>query len=52
MEIGGYIEFERYKRKMLHEGAIKLNCGRNALSYLIEAKNKEDCYAQIYVRLL
>lgn len=38
MEIGGYIEFEHYNRPMLHENAIKLNCGRNALAYLIEAK--------------
>lgn len=38
MEIGGYIQFERYNRPMLHEGAIKLNCARNALAYLIEAK--------------
>lgn len=39
MEIGGYIEFEKYNYSMLHENAIKLNCGRNALAYLIEAKN-------------
>lgn len=38
MEIGGYIEFEHYNRSMLHESAIKLNCGRNALAYLIEVK--------------
>lgn len=37
-EIGGYIEFEHYDRPMLHEAAIKLNCGRNALAYLIETK--------------
>lgn len=39
MEIGGYIEFEHYNRSMLHQNAIKLNCGRNALAYLIEAKS-------------
>lgn len=38
MEIGGYIEFEKYYNPMLHEEAIKLNCGRNALAYLIEVK--------------
>lgn len=38
MEIGGYIEFEKYNRPMLHENAIKLNCARNALAYLIEVK--------------
>lgn len=37
-EIGGYIELEQYKRKMLHEGAIALNCGRNALAYIIQAR--------------
>ena len=38
-EIGGYIELDRYRLKMLHEGAVALNCGRNALAYLIKAKN-------------
>lgn len=38
-EIGGYIELDTYRLPMLHEGAIKLNCGRNALRYLIRAKN-------------
>lgn len=37
-EIGGYIEFEQYNLPMLHEDAIGLNCGRNCLAYLIEAK--------------
>ena len=36
-EIGGYIEFEHYNRPMLHDNGIKLNCGRNALAYLIKA---------------
>lgn len=38
MEIGGYIELERNFLPMLHENAIKLNCGRNALAYLIRAR--------------
>lgn len=37
-EIGGYIELDRYNLRMLHEGAIALNCGRNCLRYLIKAK--------------
>lgn len=37
-EIGGYIELDRYALPMLHNEAIKLNCGRNALAYLIETK--------------
>ncbi len=38
-EIGGYIEHDTYNLPMLHENAVKLNCGRNALAYLIETKN-------------
>lgn len=38
-EIGGYIELDSYQGKMLYNDGIKLNCGRNALAYLIEAKN-------------
>lgn len=37
-EIGGYIEFEHYNGKMLHEDAIALNSGRSALAYLIMTK--------------
>ena len=37
-EIGGYIELDSYSLPMLHENAIALNCGRNALWYLIRAK--------------
>lgn len=38
-EIGGYIELDTYTGKMLHSDGIKLNCGRNALAYIIKAKN-------------
>ena len=37
-EIGGYIELDTYRLPMLHEGAIALNCGRNALAYLLKAR--------------
>lgn len=37
-EIGGYLEMEHFGGKMLHEEAIALNCGRNCLGYLIQAK--------------
>lgn len=37
-EIGGYIELDQYQLPMLHEEAIKLNCGRNALAYILEAR--------------
>lgn len=37
-EIGGYIELDTYTGSMLHENAVKLNCGRNALAYILKAK--------------
>lgn len=37
-EIGGYIEFEHFHGHMMHETAIALNCGRNCLAYLIQAR--------------
>ena len=37
-EIGGYIELDTYTGKMLHSDGTKLNCGRNALAYIIKAK--------------
>ena len=37
-EIGGYIELDTFTGPMLHGDGIQLNCGRNALAYLIEAK--------------
>lgn len=38
-EIGGYIELDTYTGNMLYNNGVKLNCGRNALAYLIKAKN-------------
>lgn len=38
-EIGGYIELDKFTGEMLYSDGIKLNCGRNALAYLIEAKD-------------
>ena len=38
-EIGGYIELDAYRLPMLHDGALALNCGRNALAYLLKARN-------------
>lgn len=43
-EIGGYIELDTYTLPMLHEDGIKLNCGRNALAYLIQAKGIKKIY--------
>lgn len=38
-EIGGYIELDSYHLPMLHNEATALNCGRNALRYLIKSRN-------------
>lgn len=43
-EIGGYIELDQYRGNMLYEDALKLNCGRNALEYLIRTKNIKKMY--------
>ena len=37
-EIGGYIELDSYHLPMLHEDAVALNCGRNALAYLFKSR--------------
>lgn len=43
--IGGYFELELSKKKEYHKNAIKLNCARNALEYILKANN----YAKIYL---
>lgn len=43
-EIGGYIELDTYRGKMLHDDGIKLNCGRCALDYIIKTKNIKKMY--------
>lgn len=48
-EIGGYFELDNYNNPMLHEGAIALNCGRNALAYLIEANNIKKIYLPYFL---
>lgn len=48
-EIGGYIELDTYRLPMLHDGAIALNCGRNALAYLIRAKKIAKVYLPKFI---
>lgn len=43
-EIGGYIELDTYNLPMLYEDGVLLNCGRNALAYLIRAKTIKKIY--------
>ena len=42
-EIGGYIELDTYRGKMIHDDGVKLNCGRCALEYIIQTKNIKKC---------
>lgn len=48
-EIGGYIELDTFTGPMLHGDGIKLNCGRNALAYLIEAKKIKKLWMPKYM---
>ena len=48
-EIGGYQDFEEYHGIMLHDDGIKLNCGRNCLAYLIEARNIKRICLPYYI---
>lgn len=48
-EIGGYIELDRYYLPMLHEEAVALNCGRNALAYLIRTKGIKKLYIPLFL---
>lgn len=48
-EIGGYIEFEHYNGREYHKDAIKLNCARNCLAYLIKLHNIHHIYIPYYL---
>lgn len=48
-EIGGYIEFEHYDGKLFHDKAIKLNCGRNCLAYLIKLYNIKHIFIPYFL---
>lgn len=48
-EIGGYIEFEHYSGKQFHENAVKLNCARNCLAYLIQSYKIEKVYLPYFL---
>lgn len=48
-EIGGYIEFETYGGRDFYEGAIALNCGRNCLAYLLEARTISKVYIPYFL---
>lgn len=48
-EIGGYIEFEHYNGKQFHDNAIKLNCSRNALAYLVKLHGIKKLYIPYFL---
>lgn len=48
-EIGGYIELDTYHLPMLHEDATALNCGRNALAYLLRSRKIRKLYIPKYI---
>ena len=43
-EIGGYLELDTFSLPMLHEGAIALNCCRNALAYALLARKAKSVW--------
>lgn len=48
-EIGGYLELEKFRRTMLYEDGIKLNSGRNAISYIVRAKGIRKIWIPKYL---
>ena len=48
-EIGGYFELERFYGHELHEGALALDCARNCLAYVIEARGIESIWVPYFL---
>lgn len=48
-EIGGYIEFEHFYGDLPHKKALRLNCGRACLAYLIEARRIKSIWLPDYL---
>lgn len=48
-EIGGYLDLELNRGHMLYENGIHLNCGRNALAYLLTAKGISKIWLPYYL---
>lgn len=48
-EIGGYLELDTYHLPMLHENAIALNSGRNALAYLLKSRKIRKLWIPKYI---
>ncbi len=48
-EIGGYIELDTYSLPMLHSSAIALNCGRNALAWILHARKIRKLWIPMFL---
>lgn len=48
-EYGGYIELESFHGSLMHDLALKLNCGRSALAYICEAKKIKKLYLPYFL---
>lgn len=48
-EIGGYFDLERFRGQEYYSDLLALNSGRNALAYLIRARNIKKLYIPYYL---
>lgn len=48
-EIGGYFELELAKNQEYHRKLVKLNSGRNAFKYILEAQKPHKVYIPVYI---
>lgn len=48
-EIGGYLELERFAGPEAHPDALALNCARNCLAYLIEARGIKTIWVPWFI---
>lgn len=47
-EIGGYFELENFSLNEYHKNAIRLNCGRHCITYLIEVYDIKKIYLPLF----
>ncbi len=48
-EVGGYIEFEHNRGSLYHDGAIRLNCGRACLEYLVKVYGIQKIWLPLFL---
>uniref|UniRef100_UPI003AEF68C7 hypothetical protein n=1 Tax=Cetobacterium sp. TaxID=2071632 RepID=UPI003AEF68C7 len=48
-EIGGYFQIEEFVRNEYYKDLVSLNTARNALLYIMEAKNIKKIYIPYYL---